>query len=282
MKKNKTLTISLGFIALIFLCVMMTACPKKTEEKAIKQIMPLNINVFIDLSDRLERDLTPSQTERDSMIISNIIDVFIEDCINNGKIINSKNHFQIFFHPAPNIREIATLANGLNIDLAREEMANKKVKLKSMKETFTKNISQIYQSTLTAKKWIGSDIWGFISDKKVDAQCIRDGYRNILVILTDGYLYYGPNKVKEGNSYSYILPQTLKDAGSSLIVKRNDLKDLEVLMLEVNPYTPLERDRLIEVLEQWFTEMEVSKFVVADTDMPVNTTNIINNFITSK
>lgn len=151
-----------------------------------------------------------------------------------------------------------------------------------MKETFTKNISQIYQSTLTAKKWIGSDIWGFISDKKVDAQCIRDGYRNILVILTDGYLYYGPNKVKEGNSYSYILPQTLKDAGSSLIVKRNDLKDLEVLMLEVNPYTPLERDRLIEVLEQWFTEMEVSKFVVADTDMPVNTTNIINNFITSK
>ncbi|MDE6265041.1 MAG: hypothetical protein K2M11_07835, partial [Paramuribaculum sp.] len=216
------------------------------------------------------------------MIISNIIDVFIEDCINNGKIINSKNHFQIFFHPAPNIREIATLTNGLNIDLAREEMANKKVKLKSMKETFTKNISQIYQSTLTAKKWIGSDIWGFISDKKVDAQCIRDGYRNILVILTDGYLYYGPNKVKEGNSYSYILPQTLKDAGSSLIVKRNDLKDLEVLMLEVNPYTPLERDRLIDVLEQWFTEMEVSKFVVADTDMPVNTTNIINNFITSK
>lgn len=289
MKKNRFLTIFSSLIILIFLGVMITECGggktvEKSEEKAeakvkAKQIKPLNISVFLDLSDRLKRDLTPSQTERDSLIINNLMDLFIDDCIRNGKIINSKNHFQIFFHPAPEIREIATLSSGLNIDLSREKMACKKAKLKAMKDIFTKNISQIYQSTLTEEKWIGSDIWGFISNKKVDSQCIREGYRNILVILTDGYLYYGPNKVKDGNSYNYILPATLTDTGSSLIVKRNDLKNLEVLMLEVNPYKPLERDRLIEVLEQWFAGMEVSKFVVADTDMPVNTENIIRNFI---
>ncbi|MDE5744170.1 MAG: hypothetical protein K2H84_00750 [Paramuribaculum sp.] len=227
----------------------------------------------------MERDLVPSQTERDSLIIDYLIDIFIDDCVNQGKIINSRNHFQIFFHPAPQISEIATLAKGLNLDMSDIQFAEKKKVLKAMKDSFRANISQIYQSTLSAKKWIGSDIWGFFSNKKVDAQCIREGYRNILVILTDGYLFYGPNKIHDGNSYSYILPQTLKDSQSSLIVKRDGLRDLEVLMLEVNPYTPLDEDRLIAVLNKWFDDMGVEKFVVADTDMPVNTENIIRNFI---
>ena len=269
-----------NLFATILLAFSLFSCgTNKSDNDSQPTVKPLNLSVFLDLSDRLARDLTPSQTQRDSIIIDELVDIFIEDCVKNGKIIGSKNHFQIFFHPAPQTTEIAALAKGLNLDLSRVSPQEKKAKLKELKEKFSNNISQIYQSTLKDQKWIGSDLWAFFSDKKVDSQCIRDGYRNILIILTDGYLFYQPNKRQEGNAYTYVLPQTLKDSKSSLIVKRDGLDDLEVLLLEVNPYQPVERDRLINVLENWFTAMGVSHFVVADTDMPVNTENIIRNFM---
>lgn len=240
---------------------------------------PLNISVYLDLSDRITRDLNPTQIERDTAIINHLIDIFIDDCVNNGKIINSTNHFQVFFYPTPNSSGIAQLASGLNLDLSKIALKEKKAKLKEMKSRFQTNLIQIYSDALNDKNWVGSDIWGFFSNKEVDKLCIRNGYRNILVILTDGYLYHANNKRKENSSYSYILPQTLNDPNSSLIVQRKDLSNLEVLMLEINPYDLKQRDRLISMLESWFREMEVGKFVVSETALPVNTEIYIDSFI---
>lgn len=241
--------------------------------------LPLNISIFLDLSDRLDRELVPTQFDRDTAIIGTLVKLFIEDCVHSGRIINSENHFQIFFHPIPNSTEIATLASGLNFDMSSTPIAEKKKVLIEMRGKICTNVSQIYQNTLAAKSWPGSDIWAFFTDKKVDTQCIRKGYRNLLVILTDGYLYYERNKRQNGNAYSYVLPQTLKNPESSLIVGRDGLDNLEVLMLEVNPYEPLQRNKLIRVLEDWFKGMGVTHFVVADTDLPVNTETVIKSFI---
>ena len=241
--------------------------------------LPLNISVYLDLSDRLTRELTPNQMERDTAIINHLIDIFIEDCATNGKIVNSKSHFQVFFYPSPSSSNIAQLAKGLNVDMAKTDIKQKKRELMDMKSRFQTNIYQIYSDAISEKKWIGSDIWGFFSNKEVDKLCVRKGYRNILVILTDGYLFHSGNKVKEGDAYSYILPQTLQNPNASLIVRRDGLTDLEVLMIEVNPYTPKERDVLISTIEKWLNEMEVRKFVVSETALPVTTEIYIDNFI---
>lgn len=276
-------------IALIAIFAIVSSCitddNSKSSTEAITPTVdsdlnrPLNISVFLDLSDRLDRDLVPSQFDRDTAIIGTLVQLFMEDCIHKGRIINSENHFQIFFHPVPKSTEIATLASGLNFDMSSTPIAEKKKVLVEMREKISTNVSQIYQNTLAAKSWPGSDIWAFFTDKKVDTQCIRKGYRNILVILTDGYLYYEHNKRQNGNAYSYVLPQTLKDPESSLIVGREGLDNLEVLLLEVNPYEPLQRNKLIQVLEGWFKGMGVTHFVVADTDLPVNTETVIKSFI---
>ncbi|MDE5968757.1 MAG: hypothetical protein K2G64_06600 [Muribaculaceae bacterium] len=163
--------------------------------------------------------------------------------------------------------------------MAKTDIKQKKRELMDMKSRFQTNIYQIYSDAISEKKWIGSDIWGFFSNKEVDKLCVRKGYRNILVILTDGYLFHSGNKVKEGDAYSYILPQTLQNPNASLIVRRDGLTDLEVLMIEVNPYTPRERDVLISTIEKWLNEMEVRKFVVSETALPVTTEIYIDNFI---
>ncbi|MDE6371666.1 MAG: hypothetical protein K2K92_09285 [Duncaniella sp.] len=217
--------------------------------------------------------------DRDTAIINHLIDIFIEDCRLNGKIVKSNNHFQVFFYPSPNNSQIALLAKGLNVDLSKTEIKQKKVVIKERKERFQTNLAQIYEDALTQGKWVGSDIWGFFSNCEVDKLCIRNGYRNILVILTDGYLYHAENKIKEGNAYSYILPQTLENPDASLIVKRKGLSDLEVLILEVNPYNLNQRNALVSTLENWLNDMEISKYVVSKTDLPVYTENYIDNFI---
>lgn len=286
MRKNLKL---ISALLLVAMCLLSANCggdsTSKNEDTAQSESVtpktpkPLNISVYLDLSDRLMRELTPSQTDRDIEIINHLIDVFISDCTTNGKIINSKNHFQVFFYPSPNNSEIATLARGLNVDLSKTDIKNKKVELMEMKSRFQTNLTQIYNDAIEEKKWVGSDVWGFFSNKEVDKLCVRKGYRNILVILTDGYLFHAGNKIKNGTEFSYILPQTLEVEGSSLIAKRNGLTDLEVLMLEVNPYSPKQHDALISVLENWFKNMEVGRFVVSETALPVNTEIYIDNFI---
>lgn len=151
-----------------------------------------------------------------------------------------------------------------------------------MKDVFSKNLGQIYEETLKEKNWVGCDIWDFFSNKKVDNLCIKEGARNILVIITDGYIFAKNHKIKEGKAYSYLLPQTLAVDGSLIDKRQGELKGkgLEVLMLEVNPYQPDQRDKMVKVLEDWFKSMGVEKFVVAETDANMtNTQTIIKNFL---
>ena len=140
------------------------------------------------------------------------------------------------------------------------------------------SLSQIYKTTLEQKNWIGSDIWGFFK-KQVDTYCIKEDAKNIIVILTDGYIFDINNKQQEGDNYSYILPQTLQNPNSGLIVSRKGLEDLEVLMLEVNPYNPKHQDQMENILTKWFQGMGVQKLYVGMTDQPSNTKLIIDKFM---
>ena len=285
MKLKKILNILIALIV-ISTAVFVTACTGSEETKQSNQSLdsesslPLNISVYLDLSDRLTRELSPSQMERDTAIINHLVDLFISDCVENGKIINSKNHFQIFFYPAPNSSQIAQLAKGLNVDMSKFDSKQKKVELMGMKDRIQTNLTQIYTDVLEQQDWVGSDIWGFFSNKEVDKLCIRKDYRNILVILTDGYFYHAKNKIVEDkNHYSYILPKTLLDPDASLIVRRDGLQNLEVLILEVNPYAPNQRDGLIGTIEAWLKEMGVQNFAVNETNLPVSTEVYIDSFI---
>ena len=139
-------------------------------------------------------------------------------------------------------------------------------------------MSQIYETTLAQKNWIGSDIWGFFK-KQVDTYCIKEEARNIIVILTDGYIFDTNNKQIDGDNYSYILPQTLQNPKSGLIVSRQGLKNLEVLMLEVNPYDPKHQDQMESIITNWFQGMEIQNSYVGMTDQPSNTKLIIDKFM---
>lgn len=270
----------LGLLTLFGIATM-SSCGGGQKKEV--ETSPLNISVYLDLSDRLVRsDITPNQTYRDTSIVNYLVDFFRGQTLGPA-ILKSENKMKVFFYPTPKDAEICTLANGLSVDIGDKKGVEKRKALDDMKSIFQNNLRRIYEETINEKKWVGCDIWDFFSNKKVDNLCVKNGARNILVILTDGYIFAKYNKVKKGTAYSYILPQTLAIEGSSLIDKRNGElkgKGLEVLMLEINPYQPSHRDKMVKVLEDWFSAMGVEKFVVAETDANLtNTQTIIKNFL---
>lgn len=271
-------------VLLIIALTVFTACgggksSNKMNDKTenIQSKKPLNISIYLDLSDRLEREMAPSQKDRDIEIVNYLTEIIKNHAVSQ-KILPSRDRIKVFFYPTPNDSKIALLSKDLEMDLSKAQPAEKKQMLLDFHERFNASLTKIYEATLQDKNWIGSDIWGFFK-KQVDTYCIREDARNIIVILTDGYLFYAPNKQKESNNYSYILPQTLSNPNSGLIVSRNGLENLEVLLLEVNPYDPKHQDQMETILRNWFSGMGVQKMYVGVTDQPSNTRLIIDKFM---
>jgi hypothetical protein len=270
----------------------------------------LNINILWDLSDRIDsvrNPLSPQQYERDIEVIKTITVLFKADMQKKGAY-KAKGKLRVFFNPSPQNAMINSVARALVCDLSSYtgDGANRKKKetYDSIQVRFLGNLNLIYQLTVednkSKKNWDGSDVWRFFKND-VKEYCIdRDSsYRNILVILTDGYIYHKDSKIKNANRTSYILPEvlkslrknskwkdTFKNGNYGLVATRNDLQSLEILVLEVNPSRDYKDDEdLIKAyFSKWFEEMGVKNenFSLYNTDLPEYTKNKIQNFFNKR
>ena len=284
MKKLAQIIFLIGLFATALSFSSCSTTDKSTNEESTTASasapaqQPWNVTVYLDLSDRITREMVPSQTEYDSIAINEVFSQFLNHLIKGKKIAIAKDCFRIIVEPTPQLPKINDMVGSLNIDLSSALPPEKKKILNKTREVFPSTISQIYDKTLEEKNWVGCDIWGFFSDKRmIDKLCIRPGYRNIIVVITDGYLFDTSHKKKEGNAYSYVTHEVLKaNPNMSLICERNGLQDLEVLMLCVNPFNKNEGELLANILDNWFNAMEVGKVEIYTNG--TNTPQYINSF----
>jgi hypothetical protein len=264
----------------------------------------LNITIFWDLSDRISPAINPSKPEhfeKDTAIIKTFAEIFAKEMNTKGTFL-SKGRLKLTFNPLPEDAEINELAKNLNIDLEPMDNNQKKVVFDNIIKSFPENAMKIYTKTIENKNnnWDGSDIWRFFKNDVKD-YCIskKEDYRNILVIITDGYIYHKNSKFNDGNKYSFILPellnkfhlrnnqkweQIIEKEGFGLLSSRNDLQDLEILVLEITPLMDSQNDEDVvkKVLSNWFTEMNAKRFAIYNTDLPINTKQRILDFIENK
>ena len=177
----------------------------------------LNISILLDLSDRI--DLSGQQA-KDSAYILSIAKAFNHH-VKTKKLGLLYDKMEVFFEPAPSDVKINKLAEHLKI--AYVKGVSKKEWLPKTLKRYESIPTQIYALARGASKpwnYPGSDTWGFFKNHVKD-YCIDSCRRNILVILTDGYLYHEANKRTNGNQTSYLTPQLL----SSLKLNRSNWKD---------------------------------------------------------
>lgn len=230
--------------------MVFVACGQPLSAQTTKD-KPWNISIYLDLSDRLitgKGGTGDKQFNRDTTLISAIMQKFINNVIKH-KIVPCQDRLQIFFYPSNGIPNASAFSQKLKLDLSdyNRTPAEKRLHLLAMKYGYQPNgkafmegmlppLRELYTQTLTAKKWVGSDIYGFFQHK-VKTQCLDTAYRNVLIILTDGYIYHRDNVSKTAEGYSYILSGNISEPNVKLAPCNTGLDDLEVLFLEINPST---------------------------------------------
>jgi len=309
--------INLLFISVIILSCNSSDSSTKENKKEIDDnpsLSPItstskqyNINILWDLSDRIDPTINPASpqhSERDIEIIKSVTGIFKKDMEKKGAY-KAKSKMRIFFTPTPSDPAINTIARNLVFDLSAYtgDGANKKKKevYDSILQRVSENTSKIYELTIqsnkTKKQWDGSDIWRFFKNDVKD-YCIEpnNDYRNILIILTDGYIYHKDSRDKQGNKTAYILPEVLKPFRNNnnwkdvfskgdygLISTRSDLQNLEVLVLEISPSKEYKNDEdiLKTYLGKWFEDMGISKenYASHNSDLPEYTRKKIEQFL---
>ncbi|MPS74218.1 MAG: hypothetical protein E2590_13880 [Chryseobacterium sp.] len=290
---------------LLVLSLFFIQC-KKSEPKlddgvkitdSISNDKNLNISILIDLSDRIDPEKYPNPSmeyyQRDLEYIKAIKTAFI-DHIKNKKVIQLDDQMQIFFNPEPSGSEINDFAKQLKVSFDKN---TSKENIKIVDEKYSSLPTKIYQSAIQDKEYVGSDIWGFFKNKVKD-YCIKDKHRNILFILTDGYMFHKDSKFSEGNKTSYLTPELVKslqlktsyfkakiqDKSYGFIKANDGLENLEVIVIGINPEkgNPFEGDVIKTYWENWFEEMKITTYQVKDADLPSNLEPVIKQFILNK
>lgn len=265
-----------------------------TSVNGIRKEKQLNISILLDLSDRISPQINPDALKNDIENIKTVTEFFRTN-MKRLNAYNAKGKIRVYLVPPPPNSNINSIVNTLNIDCSKMDNKGRKEVFDTLTTLYTKNLENIYNETISTSEWIGSDIWRFFKDDVKD-YCIESvsDYRNILIILTDGYLYHEQSKYNSVNRFSYLLngnlanyrkqnwKQLIEQSDFGLMSERDDLNGLEVLVLEVKAEktsNKIDEDILPFVLKKWFSEMNVSRYEVYRSDLPANTKIRIEKFL---
>jgi len=248
---------------------------KETTEVEVKTNKKenLNISILLDLSDRIDpsKYANPSMEfyKRDLGYIESI-SIGFEKHVRSKPVKYINDQIQVYFEPEPLDAEINSLAQGLKMSFTKDNTT--KESIQQISPQFTSISEKIYELAIKDKEYIGSDIWGFFKNK-VNDYCIKPDHRNILFILTDGYMFHKDSKFSEQNKTSYLTPELVKSLKLNTskykeliekndygFVKANDhLNDLEVIVLSINPAkgNPFETDVITSYWMGWLRDMGV-------------------------
>jgi len=294
MNKNSITFIIYFSLFLIFSC---------THPKNAPKIIPLqlNVSILLDLSDRVDLKLHPFQVQIDTENIETIISLFKKQQSDVG-VYDAKGKMKIFFYPPPSNSNIISIAKKLNIDFNKVDSTSmvgvsEKIKLFQILDTlFMSNVRKLYQYSSKNNEYPGADIFAFFKDE-IEDQCIESNsyYRNILVIITDGYIFWNKDLLNPiGNRFTYITAKTpqvtkfrkMEDWISNFnkedygfVNVNKNLPNLEVLVLGIDPVQVEDFDIIKKYWEKWFLEMKIqpANIKIIKTELPVKT-NIIEKF----
>ena len=289
---------------LIFALVSCKENPK-ADEPVHKHDFPkvavnsnLNISVLLDLSDRINPAKYPSPAmefyQRDIGYLKAIAENF-ETHIMNKRMIKIDDKIQVFIDPEPSDKTLNQKLEALKISFNRSTVTKEGILATCKKYDSISTL--IYEAAIKDNHYVGSDTWRFFKNK-VNDYCIEDDYRNILVVLTDGYIYHKDTKIKEGKKTTYLTPKEVRDFGFNkpgwkgkfdehdygFVAVNKNLNNLEVLVLGINPNAknPYEEDVIRTYWTKWLTEMNVNNFEIKQADLPSNMKKVIQDFILKK
>lgn len=268
----------------------------KNSHKMFADYKNLNITILIDLSDRISSEINKNQAQKDKKIINYILESF-KNHLNYKGVVHSEDKIKVIFYPAPENEVIQEIADSLNIDFSKYDFPERKKIFNNIQSLFNNQLNRLYSIAANAKRFNGSDLFNYFKYRVVD-DCIIDNYSNLLVILSDGYIYDLNSKYSYSNRFSYLLPTSnhikifrklnnwevlFEKEDYGLIKLKNDLSALHILALEFSPakHSPEDFDIMKKYWSKWFIEQKIdtNNFKILRTDINSLNRDLIQAFI---
>jgi hypothetical protein len=290
----------------LYFALLILGCGKsedigiKANKASKEKTKNLNVSIFIDLSDRvdtLKYSTNPQYYVRDKECIVSVYDIFIKH-ITNKRLYDLCDKVNVYFDPLPDDDKITQIASGLKIDLA--EKSKDEILSAININRIQRNLDSLYSFVVSRSGhpalFQGSNIWRFFKDE-INEKCINidPSYRNILIVFTDGYMYWPEDKRREGNKYNYIEREYAhfnkfrnKDSLNKFsenkygfIPVQKDLSKLEIVVINIAPDKkyPQDYDIIRQYWEEWFKGMNVKKYKIIKSGLPINMEQEIKEFI---
>ncbi|MFT4733405.1 MAG: hypothetical protein ACI9K1_000357 [Arcticibacterium sp.] len=286
----------------IILALALGCNTSESTEKEVENVhnveKNLNISLLLDLSDRIDTTIHSNKTmefyKRDIGYIKSVADVFSKH-VRTKRAFFINDNIRVFIDPEPQSTEVNRRLESMKSEFTSKS-PNIASRIKNLSNIYEQQTTALYTQTLEDNDYVGSDIWNFFKRKAKDF-CVVEDHTNILVILTDGYMYHEDSKYLESNRSSYLTSSTISSLGLNssgfkkdieekdmgFIATRSDLADLQILVIGINPNkksgNPYEGDIIQEYWSKWFQEMGVQRYKIVGAELPTNTENLITDFI---
>lgn len=226
-----------------------------------------NLMVMVDLSDRIK---TPEQQAKDKALINGVLGC-LEGEVKRKLMMMSAD--QVNIKVAPQLTNPMTydFMNKLAINFSDIPIAQKRRVLKPKIAETKAFVDTLYNRASNVQKFDGADIYRGINEMASLPQSIQgQNIRNVLFIITDGYMIAETSMHKEGNRSNYIQMKPFRNKTDwekmfdeknfgFVPIKGKDFSNLEVCILGVNPKPEFanEFDIIKKYYLKWFTEMGV-------------------------
>lgn len=244
----------------------------KEASPQIKHTVNYNIVVVPDLSNRLDNRLYPRQLT-DASVFRAILKVFPDLTAAYNRIAYQKDKLSVRLLNPLEVRGFNQLQQRLTIDLGgfsqRERIEFLRNRENAAKGTYTEKAADFEQAATelyqaAANNHYGADLWNFFNQtldgqfftltKPINTARVKDVSRNILILITDGYIevgtggrnpcgtrlcqqltYYQMKALRRYCQSSNLpLKDAFKESGYGITpIQSSVLEDTEVLMLEV-------------------------------------------------
>lgn len=187
--------------------IMLLGSCAELEEETIRTTH-FNIHIVPDLSNRVDNKLTRSNSSHDTIIINDLVDLYLPKIYPYRRAIYQKDMIRL---TRINMRN---QIKGLNELSLKSFDNNQKERIQYVKDTvggltndlkrFKKNIAKVYEQRKDKSlNWSG-DIFNFMQNSltelnterdsvvnKVDDAVYIEKFKNIVFLFTDGYIEYG-------------------------------------------------------------------------------------------
>src|SRR5690554_3949994 len=228
--KNPILNIVLGIIFLFNLSNLQAS--SVNENSTLIKRDPINYTIILDLSDRVLND---NQLPYDIEQIKTMFNKFKQTAKQN-LIITSKDRFIVKIIPQKNSPlDVNYYENVLQLRFDQISIKDKNNRLNQLEDELPGILKRLKSEALYGKKnsdYAGVDMWLFLKENQENLAF--PGYKNTIVIMTDGYLDF--------ESYAHVMKNGNRFTSTKFISKLNsdswktdaDDKDLGILPVSIN------------------------------------------------